>query len=182
LASPVPRRVRTAGSSAEILGTLTAGLALDDTVARELSEITQSEVTLVAGSRISGSSLQGEGRAELSRLVESANVPLLQPGSLVLRHFGDSKYLSGAFPLMSAAGGPPAGHFVLAPLTGDVGSSSTAEAPVPRRGRRVRLRAGERTGVPFEDEASVSGCRRRRADIAAKELDAQCRCAAAQKR
>jgi PAS domain S-box-containing protein len=98
---------------AETLGTITAGLALDDNVARELSEITQSQVSLVAGRHLSGSSLQGEGRAQLMRLLESDSVPSLQPGSLALQQLGDSKYLTGAFPLMSAAAGQPAGQFVL---------------------------------------------------------------------
>jgi PAS domain S-box-containing protein len=99
--------------AAETLGTLTVGLALDDTVARQLAEITGSEVSLVAGRRLSGSSLSGTGRAALVRLLESTDVDPSRPESLGLRDLGGARYLGGASPLTSLAGSESAGQLLL---------------------------------------------------------------------
>jgi PAS domain S-box-containing protein len=99
--------------AAETLGTMTVGLALDDTVARQLAEITQSEVSLVAGRRLSGSSLDGTGRTALVRLLESTDVDPSLFESVGLRELGGARYLGGASPLTSLAGSEPAGQLLL---------------------------------------------------------------------
>src|SRR5262249_50979295 len=43
----------------ETLGTLSVGYPLDDVVARRLAEVTQADVTIVAGTRVAASSLTG---------------------------------------------------------------------------------------------------------------------------
>ena len=88
--------------AAETLGAMTVGLALDDSVARELADITQSEVSLVTGRQLSGSSLRGDGRAQLARWLEADHAGGLQV-SPVLQQLGDTKYVAGMFPLASAA-------------------------------------------------------------------------------
>jgi PAS domain S-box-containing protein len=99
--------------AADTLGTMTVGLALDDRVARELAEITQSEVSLVAGRRLSGSSLQGAGRTDLERLLQSTDVRSPGPESLVLPEIGGTRYLTGTSPLTSLAGNEVVGQLVL---------------------------------------------------------------------
>jgi PAS domain S-box-containing protein len=99
--------------AAETLGTMTAGLALDDTVARQLAEITQSEVSLVAGRRLSGSSMHGTGRTALVRLLDSTDIDPSRPESLGLRDLGGARYMSATSPLTSNAGREPAGQLLL---------------------------------------------------------------------
>jgi PAS domain S-box-containing protein len=99
--------------AAEILGTMTVGLALDDTVARQLTEITQSEVSLVAGRRLSGSSLRGSSRTALVRLIEATDIDPSRPESLGLRELGGARYLSGTSPLTANGGSESAGQLLL---------------------------------------------------------------------
>jgi PAS domain S-box-containing protein len=99
--------------ASEILGTMTVGLALDDAVARQLAEITQAQVSLVAGRRLSGSSMPATGRTALVRLLESTDIDPSQPASLGLRELGGARYLGGTSPITSNAGGESAGQLLL---------------------------------------------------------------------
>jgi PAS domain S-box-containing protein len=99
--------------AAETLGTMTAGLALDDTVARELADVTRSEVSLVAGRRLSGSSIDGRGRAALERLIESTQINPSRPESLALQELGGIRYMSATSPLTSGPGTEAAGQLLL---------------------------------------------------------------------
>jgi diguanylate cyclase (GGDEF)-like protein len=86
----------------EILGSLTAGYLLDDTVAQELAELTHSEVNLVAGTHLSGSSLPEAARAGLRALL--ATPAELQPTAGILpttRAIGGVPYVTGAFSLFA---------------------------------------------------------------------------------
>jgi PAS domain S-box-containing protein len=98
--------------ASETLGAMTAGLALDDSVARELAAATQSEVTLVAGRQISGSSLAGDRRVWLARSLEEGKIGALQV-SPVLQPLGDAKYVSGTFPLTPAENDSASARLVL---------------------------------------------------------------------
>jgi PAS domain S-box-containing protein len=95
----------------ETLGAMIAGFALDDSVARTLSEITHCEVTLVAGEHLAGSSLPGESRSQLVRQLESI-VHRSEQGP-VLQQLGAMKYVGGTFPLTFESGAAPAGRLVL---------------------------------------------------------------------
>jgi PAS domain S-box-containing protein len=93
----------------ETLGAVAVGLAIDDTVARELAAITQSDVGLVAGGRLAGSSIRGEGRTELARTVEAGELS----NQSVLLQLGPSKYVAGTFPLLPGATGASMPRLVL---------------------------------------------------------------------
>ena len=94
----------------ETLGVVTVGIALDDSVARELAAITQCEVTLVVGVSLSGTSLQPDSRVGLIRMLE-AHEPAR--GSPVLQRLGPRKYVSGTFPLTSDRADRVAGRLLL---------------------------------------------------------------------
>ena len=97
----------------EILGTLTVGLALDDAVARRLAEVTHSDVTIVAGRRLSASSLTGPDRLALADLV-SASGWLSRPGTVdAVRRVGDGLYVIGIFPLSPGDKDDAVGRLVL---------------------------------------------------------------------
>ena len=53
----------------ETLGALTIGIALDDAVARELADVTHSEINLITGARVSGSSLDPGAQLALTALL-----------------------------------------------------------------------------------------------------------------
>ena len=56
----------------EVVGSLAAGYRLDDEVARELAILTHSDVTLLAGRRLSGTSFDGAHRTRLLATLDSA--------------------------------------------------------------------------------------------------------------
>jgi PAS domain S-box-containing protein len=86
----------------ETLGAMAVGFALDDSVARELANITQSEVGLVAGRVLAGASITGDARGALAS--ELAREEPGQSGRSVLLQLGASKYVAGTFPLLPSAG------------------------------------------------------------------------------
>jgi predicted signal transduction protein with EAL and GGDEF domain len=97
----------------EILGTLTVGLALDDTLARQLAEVTHADVNLIAGRQLSASSLTGTDRLALAGLV-SAPGWLSRPGTLdAVQRVGDGQYVIGIFPLSPGDNGNAVGRLVL---------------------------------------------------------------------
>ena len=97
----------------EILGTLTVGFALDDAVAQRLAELTRSDVNIVAGRRLSSSSLTGANRVALARLV-SADGWLSRAGNAgAVQRIGDGQYLIGIFPLSSSDDNDALGRLLL---------------------------------------------------------------------
>jgi PAS domain S-box-containing protein len=81
----------------ETLGTFTVGYALDDTFAAELAAATHSEVTFVAGRRISGTSARPTVRAALDETLRSGQSLVNAPGKPVtIRTLGDGTYVAGA--------------------------------------------------------------------------------------
>ena len=97
----------------EVLGTLTVGLALDDAVAQRLAAVTHSDVNIVAGRRLSASSLTGADRTALAGLVAAGDW-LSRLGTLDgVQRVGDGRYVIGIFPLSAADAGNAAGRLVL---------------------------------------------------------------------
>ena len=107
----------------EVLGTMTAGFAIDDGVAGELAELAHVDVNLVAGDRLAASSLRGEPRAALAALL-AAPAPTggagsaprlsdLQGPASELEPLAGRRYVAGAFPLAAGRGSPQVGRLVL---------------------------------------------------------------------
>jgi len=86
--------------SEEVLGTMTVGFVLDDGVARELAEVTHCQVNLVSRSYISGSSLSGDERAALARMLSDGAAA---PVNLSEIRVGGAEYIRGSFPLVHGA-------------------------------------------------------------------------------
>ncbi len=85
----------------EVLGTFSAGFVLDDGIARRLAEETHGDVNLVAGGRLTASSLGGAEREALARLVEAGD-KRFQPGSEpTVERVGNGQYAVGAYPLLA---------------------------------------------------------------------------------
>lgn len=98
----------------ETLGSLTAGYLLDDAVAEELAQITHSEVSLVARTGLSGSSLPENARAQLGALLPTSNEAQNEPGVFpVTREIGDVPYVTGAFSLFPDRTSAGIGRLVL---------------------------------------------------------------------
>jgi HAMP domain-containing protein len=98
----------------ETLGTLTIGYALDDGVAKELAELTRSEVNLTTASgAISGSSLPEAARGELRELISNTPLQHEQNGSPLVRSVGRVPYIARTFPLSSDRASEDVGRLVL---------------------------------------------------------------------
>ena len=98
----------------ETLGTLTIGYTLDDGVAKELAELTHSEVNLATGDgAISGSSLPQAARGELRELITGTPPQHGPSGSLVVRRVGNVPYVAGTFPLLSDRASEDVGRLIL---------------------------------------------------------------------
>jgi predicted signal transduction protein with EAL and GGDEF domain len=82
----------------EVLGTMTVGYALDDSVADELAATTRCEVTLAANGHISGSSLPGDARPELARDL-AGELRTVTSAPVRVRSLGHAQYIEGVFPL-----------------------------------------------------------------------------------
>jgi predicted signal transduction protein with EAL and GGDEF domain len=83
----------------EVLGTFSVAYALDDRVAAELAAQTHSEVSLLSGTHLSGSSLGGERRAALERVVAEAPGPERLGSASGLWNVAGEQYVAGVFPL-----------------------------------------------------------------------------------
>jgi signal transduction histidine kinase/CheY-like chemotaxis protein len=82
----------------ETLGTLTVGYALDDEVARQLAQVTHSDVNIVLGRHLAASSLSGDARTALAGLV--AVEGSLSPSDPAAMHrLAGGQYFAAAFPL-----------------------------------------------------------------------------------
>jgi predicted signal transduction protein with EAL and GGDEF domain len=85
----------------EILGTMTVGYALDDTVADDLARATHCQVNLVSGTHLFGSSLHTGQRTDLLRqLAGEAIASASVSHSTELRSLGGVRYIDGIFPLV----------------------------------------------------------------------------------
>ena len=82
----------------EVLGSMTVGYAIDDTMAEELARSSQAEVNVVVEGKLIASSLRGEARMALVELLaRDAGVPDEISVGLQL---GETRYVSGKFPLV----------------------------------------------------------------------------------
>jgi len=96
----------------ETLGTLTVGYALDDEVARQIAQVTHSEVNIVFGRTLAASSLGGDARTALASLVAAEGS--LSPSDPPRMHqLAGSDYFAGSFPLSPDAEGTNGGRLVL---------------------------------------------------------------------
>jgi predicted signal transduction protein with EAL and GGDEF domain len=85
----------------EVLGTMTMAYALDDTVAAELAQATNCQVSVVSGEYVVASSLRGAARTELARLVLDGIGAFTPSNAPVrMRRLGTEQYVEGAFPLL----------------------------------------------------------------------------------
>jgi PAS domain S-box-containing protein len=97
----------------EILGTVTVGYALDDKVARELADITHCDVNLVAGDRLSGSSLDPDHRSLFATTLTATAVESGHGVSLTVETLRELRYVAGTYPLFREARANEAGRLVL---------------------------------------------------------------------
>jgi signal transduction histidine kinase/ActR/RegA family two-component response regulator len=148
----------------ETLGTLTVGYALDDDVARQLAQVTHSEVTVVVGRHLAASSLEGEARAALAGVVAGAGtLSTDQPPRM--HRLGGSDYVAGAFPLSPGGDGGGTGRLVLlqdwAPTNRDLAQLRRQLAGAGSLIFGVALAAGLvfawRVSRPLQDIASAAG-------------------------
>ena len=96
----------------ETLGTLTVGYALDDALARQLAQITHTDVNILRGSSLMASSLTGGDRAAIVNLAASGKLASFD-GAARTERLGSGEYVGGAFPLSMAAGPTSAGSLLL---------------------------------------------------------------------
>jgi predicted signal transduction protein with EAL and GGDEF domain len=98
----------------EVLGTMTVGYALDDSVALELAAATHCEVNLVSGTRLSASSLRGRKRAAPATPLAGAGEGSTRFGlSAALRTLGGERYVEGRFPLLNDQAADDLDHLIL---------------------------------------------------------------------
>jgi predicted signal transduction protein with EAL and GGDEF domain len=97
----------------EVLGTMTVGYALDDTVAEELAQATRCDVNLVSGNRLAASSLRGRKRAALAAVLAGANGAAPFGLSTGVKTIGGDRYVEGTFPLMKDRQAEPRDHLIL---------------------------------------------------------------------
>ena len=97
----------------EILGTLSFGFALDDAVARELAAVTHSEINLVVGTHLSGSSLAVTERSMLT--AQLAGWAVERPRAVSLRALGPGgrEFVTGIYPLVRDRESESANRLVL---------------------------------------------------------------------
>ncbi len=94
----------------EVLGTLVAGYRLDNAVAEELAALTHSEVTLVAGGRPVGSSLDARRLLQLQGVRADATRPRESAGSPELEwyYLGDQRHIGREYSLTTTSTSAPA--------------------------------------------------------------------------
>lgn len=83
----------------EALGTLSVGVALDDSMAREMAELTHSEIGFVAGGRLSGSSLDADEQALLLAHLNASKQDQLGTVSRVTLGPDRGTFVTGIYPL-----------------------------------------------------------------------------------
>jgi PAS domain S-box-containing protein len=98
----------------EVLGTVSAGFQLDDAVARQLAASTRTEVTLLAGTDLSGSSLSAARQGGVRDLVRHDPNALGRVNAAAgLRQIVDGWYVSGTYPVTSSNDTESLGRLVL---------------------------------------------------------------------
>jgi PAS domain S-box-containing protein len=101
----------------ELIGTITFGFSLDDHVAHELAQVTHSEVNLVSGGKLAGSSLpaaeQRELRAALAAPADGLDGATPDGISTKLRTIGSRRFISGSFPLFKDREADDVGRLLL---------------------------------------------------------------------
>ena len=96
----------------ETLGSLTVGYALDDALARQLAQITHTDVNILLGTHLMASSLTGGDRAAIVTLASSGQLAAFGGAARTWR-IGSGEYVAGAFPLSLSVGADSAGHLLL---------------------------------------------------------------------
>jgi len=96
----------------ETLGTLTAGYALDDDVARRLAEVTHCDVNIVVGRRLAASSLAGGRRMALEDSL-ARDESAAESVSPRMERLGDGTYVRAVFGLSRDRSVDAAGRLVL---------------------------------------------------------------------
>src|SRR5712691_11583347 len=100
-------------TEAEVLGTLTFGFALDDRVAQDLARITHSEINLVSGNNLVGSSLSPEEQPVVAAALADGHL-LAQNGiSSEVRQIGDRRFIEGTFSLFRDRSSDAVGRLLL---------------------------------------------------------------------
>jgi signal transduction histidine kinase/CheY-like chemotaxis protein len=97
----------------EVLGTLTAGFALDDALARRLAQETGWEVNLVTGGRLAASSLAGVDRESLAALVAAGDPRFRSGAKAAVQPIGAGTYTVGVSPLSPEPSQRDAGSLIL---------------------------------------------------------------------
>ena len=93
----------------EVVGSLAAGYRLDDEVARELAALTHSDVTVLAGRRLSGTSFGQEDRARVLTALESTALS----DDLEWLRLGETTFLGRQYPLTMSATAASSASLVL---------------------------------------------------------------------
>ncbi len=88
-------------SGDQTIGTVSVGLALDDTIASEFAQVTRSEISFVTRGRVSSSSLDAIERADL--LARIGRPGRQSPGSVSLIELGSGRgqFIAGVYPLVA---------------------------------------------------------------------------------
>jgi signal transduction histidine kinase/DNA-binding response OmpR family regulator len=97
----------------EVLGTLSAAYPLDDGVARQLSEVTGSEVNFLAGEAISGSSLSLDTRSALAALVGTTSIESSRAHVVAPIELQGVRYIARRYPLFADQQRDAVGSMVL---------------------------------------------------------------------
>ncbi len=100
-------------TEADVLGTITFGFPLDDRVARELAEVTHSEINLVSGDKLVGSSLPAPEQRDVVAALADGNLLSLRGISSKVRRLGNRSFIEGVFPLFSDRSSDEVGRLVL---------------------------------------------------------------------
>ena len=152
-----------ARSAEETLGTLTVGFALDDGVARQLAQVTHSEVNIVVGGRLLASSLSGDERARLATVIATdQSIPM---DATRMERLGGTEYVAAAFPLAPNQGLDTTGRLILlqdwAPtrryLTRLGGQLLAASAAIFAFALAGGLLLARRVSRPLKEMASAAG-------------------------
>jgi len=97
----------------EILGTVTFGFVLDDHVAEQIARVTHSEVNLVAGGGLVGSSLQGSERDALAGELHNTQLSSRRGISPDVHRIADRRFIEGVFPIYHERASNDVGQLVL---------------------------------------------------------------------
>jgi hypothetical protein len=97
----------------EVLGTITFGFLLDDTVAHDLAQMTHSEVSFVSGSQLVGSSLPEDERQEMAARLSSGGLLSSRGISSDVRGIGGRRFIKGTFSLFPGRPSDNVGQLIL---------------------------------------------------------------------